>query len=134
MTIASIVLDLIKAENTLTTAIPEEKWFAASSIDEANRPDPLFAVLRYGTTIPGMAHIKRGTLEIWVHDLPGSYKRINDVIANLYGTLNGVVHQQDSDGNELLSADWVSDSGDLFDPGYRTIVRTTSYNLIRKGV
>jgi hypothetical protein len=134
MTIASIVHGLIIAEEALTVVIPEERWFGASAIDEANRPTPLFAVIRYGVRTRGMSNIHRIPLEIWVHDEPGSYGTINSVIADLRGTLDGVVHHGDSDGNELMSADWVSDSGDLYDPGYRTIVRNTSYNLIGQGV
>lgn len=134
MSIASILHGLILEESRLTDVIPPDRWFAASAVDEKNRPDALFAVIRYGVRSRGMAHLHRLPMEIWVHDEPGSYGTINSVVADLRGILDGVVHHEDSDGNELMSADWVSDSGDLFDPGYRTIVRNTSYNLIGKGV
>ena len=136
MTLRSILRDHLSGDPEISAIIPKQLWFPSGSITEENRPTPSgpFAVMRFGVATIGVSNIKRFSGELWVHDEVGSYETIDSLIASVFRRLNGVVHLQDSDGNELMSADWVSDSGDLYDPGYRTIVRTTTYNLIGQGV
>jgi hypothetical protein len=125
---------LIIDEETLTDLIPEARWKSSGSMSEDNAPPRPFGVIRYGLTTPGMGEVKRGTVTIWIHDELGDYGLINSVLERLYGTLNGREHVADGEGNELVLVEWQNDSGDLYDPGYKTITRNTTFNLIGKGV
>jgi hypothetical protein len=69
-----------------------------------------------------------------VHDDLGDYARINSVLKALYDRLHHRNNIHDGAGNEITQMDWQGDSSDLFDPGYRTITRTTTFNLVGKGV
>jgi hypothetical protein len=97
-----------------------------------NLPARPFAVIRLGVTSPGMAHIKRGTAEIWIHDDPGSYDRIDAILKSVYDRLNGAEHLTDEAGNELMSSTWRGTSGDLNDPGFRTITKNISFEIVGK--
>lgn len=91
-----------------------------------------FAVIRIGVASPGMAHIKRGTAEIWIHDDPGSYDRIDGILKSIYDRLDGAEHLTDDEGNELMSSSWQGTSGDLNDPGFRTITKNISFEVVGK--
>lgn len=120
---------ITSSPTVLVAGLPPLQVFAASALEE--RPaDPPFAVVRFGTTGRGMGKIVRAHADIWVHDEPGSYVRIDNILAAIRGTLDGVNHLADGVGNEIISAEWTSDSGDLIDQGYRTITKNTGYDLI----
>lgn len=118
----------------LLEKIPEERWLSSGSLNVDNAPPRPFAVFRYGVTSQGMAAIKRGLVTIWIHDEPGTYTGIDGIIKRLNGILDGVEQVSDGQGGELIRCEWQSNSGDLIDPGFRTITKNTTFNLIGKGV
>lgn len=126
--------DMIINDSPLSALIPAERWCEAGSVTEENVPERMFAVIRYGVDSPGMGDIQRGIVTIWIHDNPGTYEDINKVLKALYGRLNRVEGQQDGSGNEITSCVWESNSGDLYDPGFRTVTRNATFNLVGKGV
>lgn len=130
----TLLRDLIIQDPALTTLIPAERWKGSGSVTEENKPDTMFAVIRYGIENRGMSDKKRCLVTIWVHDSQGTYEDINKVLDALYGRLNGVAGQQDGSGNEIMSCEWQSNSGDLIDTGFRTITRNATFELIGKGV
>lgn len=134
MSIRSIVLDEIQGTSALTNLIPSDNWWSSGSLEEDNAPPRPFVVIRYGATNPGIGDVKRGSVTFWVHDDLGDYSRINGVLKQLYVTLHGREHLTDGNGNEIIRLEWTTDSNDLFDPGYRTITRNTTFNLVGKGV
>lgn len=108
--------------------------FGAGGLTEDSLPDSLFAVIRFGVFTRGMSHIKTGNADIWVHDRGGDYGRIDAALERIYGTLDGAEHVQEQDGSaELIQATWNSTSGDLYDPGFRTITKNSSYRLVGTG-
>lgn len=125
---------MIINEPSLTALIPAERWKGSGSVTEENVPERMFAVIRYGIENIGMADLKRCLVTIWVHDQQGTYEDINKVLSALYGRLDHVAGQQDGSGNEITSCEWQSNSGDLYDTGFRTITRNTTFEIIGKGV
>lgn len=126
--------NLIVFHAPLTDLIPEERWKPAGSVVADNLPERMFSVIRWGTFAPGMAEIKRGAVSVWIHDNPGTYGDIDAVLNLLYGRLNGVEQEMDEEGNEIVKLEWVNTSGDLYDPGYRTITKNVNFNIIGKGL
>lgn len=134
MTIRSIVLQKVVGTTALTSLIPADNWWSSGSLKDENAPPRPFVVIRYGVVNAGMAHIHRGSVTFWIHDDLGDYSKINAVLKVLYDTLNGQEHLSDTDGNEVIKVEWDNTSSDLFDPGYRTITRNITFNLVGKGV
>lgn len=113
----------------------DESIFAAGAIREDSLPSRPFAVIHLGVFNPGMAHVKDGSCTIWIHDDGGDYDRIDQALQAIYGRLHGAEHVSEQGGSaELIRAEWTATSGDLFDPGFRTITKNSSYRLIGTGV
>lgn len=88
-----------------------------------NKP---FLVLRFGPKLRAHADGPyTSSLTVWIHDQPGSYKRIEDILPIVKARLDGPVS---AEGATLC--EWTGDSGDLADDGYKTITRNSSFNLV----
>lgn len=133
MTVRGLFRGLIVNHAPLTNLVPTDEWVSSGAMNEENAPPRPFAVIRYGPTNIGLADIKRAEVTLWVHDELGDYTRINKVLDLLYARLNGQEHVADSE-SEIIMIEWLSTSGDLFDPGYRTLTRNITFNLVGKGV
>ena len=129
----SLIRGLIIADSELMGLIPAERWVSGGSLTAENAPARPFAVIRFGVTGVGMAHIHRMSATIWIHDDPGSYGQIDDIIFRLNAILDGVEQVSDGAGNELMRCSWESNSGDLYDPGFRTITRNSTFAIVGKG-
>lgn len=85
-----------------------------------------FIMLRFGPTVRGAyAGTSQTELQVWVHDEPGDYLRIQAILQAVRAALEGVVA---SAGAHV--ARWQGESQDLADDGYGTITRWASYNLV----
>lgn len=108
--------------------MPPEHWFGSGAIiDTPRRP---FAEIRFGGRFPGMAVVKRRRLEVWIHDDEGDYGRIEEWLKHVKSRLDGVEHQSDEAGNEIILCTWISDSTDLYDDGYRTNCMMSAFDVI----
>lgn len=114
--------------------IPAERWKSSGSLNNENAPARPFAVIRFGVDSPGVGDIRRTQVTVWIHDEPGSYGRIDRILERLKAILNGKEHVSDGQGNEMIHCGWESNSGDLYDPGFKTISRNATFNLVGKGV
>lgn len=139
-----LIRNLIISTPELTDIIPEERWFGSGAAgnpasDERDRPDLPFAEIRFGGTFPGMAQVQRGRCEIWIHEEQGSYNTINRVIRLLKPLLETSVQVSFTDAetgedSRLIQSEWISDSTDLYDSGYRTNTRSTGFDLVGTGL
>lgn len=119
------------AHSPFTDLIPEESLFAAGSLVAAPNKKP-FLVIRLEPESPGPfegVSLQRSSL--WCHDEPGNYMGIGAVldaakvaivgsgarVAQVVGVAGGV------------AAQWQGNSGDLADPIYGTILRTSTFDL-----
>lgn len=108
-----------------------DRVFAAGAVQADNLPARPFAVIHLGTFERGMANIKKGNVTIWIHDEGGDYGLIDTSMDALYGRLDGAEHVSEPDGSaELISSSWNSNSGDLFDTGFRTLTKNTTYTIV----
>ena len=106
--------------------LPATSIFAAGSMEgrEATRP---FAVVRLGGNLSELNDADKPyaisqDAVVWVHDEPGSYKRIDAILELVRAALAGQV-------TEAIAAIWQGDSPELSDPEQGTIVRYSSYRL-----
>jgi len=106
--------------------MPATSVFAAGSMEgrESVRP---FVVVMLGSNFAAFSesdkpYVVSQDAAIWVHDEPGSYKRIDATLEVLRNAIAGQV-------NEAIAATWQGDSPELSDPDQGTIVRYSSYRL-----
>lgn len=102
---------------------------AAGSLTGSPKVRP-FIVINVGQDVPELndgdapAWSKRSA-SIWVHDDPGSYDRIDDIIVAIRTALVGQVAQPGA-----IAITWDGDSDQLADDMMGTIVRNTNYQLV----
>lgn len=82
------------------------------------------------TNIPGRTLSR---MSVHVHDEPGSYNRIRAILNNVRLTLMGGVRTEAQCTGTGAEAGgiirWINNSADLADEGFKTIVRTSQYEL-----
>lgn len=129
MSLQSILID----EANGNAELAELEFYTGSSIDGDNRPPTPFAAVRWGVNNPGMGRMNRTSVTFFVHDEPGSYKKINRLLGLLDASLSGKEHLRDDSGNWINSIKWTGSSGDLFDTGFRTNMKSITFEVIGTG-
>lgn len=114
--------------------VPIERIFQIGSVEK--KPETLFIVYRLSGDFPTVTRrspARRVSLEIWVHDQPGDYSRIDGILKQIEATFDAVVHASAAEGEWVSTADFESRSPDLNDDGFGTICKMTNYSLIGRG-
>jgi hypothetical protein len=128
------IMQIIGSNAEVLEAIPLDNWHQASDIDTT--PVKPFGVYRLSGTGPGVTRSspsKEVRLELWIHDVPGSYLRIDKLLSSLESTFNAVVHASAAEGESISQTAYESRSPDLDDSGFGSICKATIYTLIGKG-
>lgn len=126
----TLVFQAIIADATLNGyGINAPSSFAVDVDTPQARP---FLQLRWGRNSEGLDTSTRRDLVIWVHDEPGDYTRIDNIILRLRTLLPSLVPSSDANG-WLQGVEWTGDSEDLTDDGHRTIARNTGFTLVGSG-
>lgn len=99
---------------------------AAEGVIE-NKP---FIMVKMGAVNPEMegdmrAYAESTNGEIWVHDNPGSFKRIDDTLSHLRNSLSGPVPSATGG----IACTWQGNSPELSDSGFGTITRYISFRM-----
>lgn len=121
------VRNVLIASPAVTALVPASRIHGAGSL--RNRPSEApFIVLRFGDKLgePGVPADDTEGLVV-VHDEPGGYTRIDDVLRVVRETL--VMDITDAGG---VAVEWQGDSGDLADDAWDTIYRNGSYRLLER--
>jgi len=119
--------DALTFSTAITDVIPVESIYGSGAVEAVPDVKP-FMVIRLELQTPELNHadapeITSQFMSLWVHDEPGSYVRITEVLAVARGILVGAVVG-------ALACAWQGDSGDLADDTYKTITRNSSYRLL----
>jgi len=126
----TLVFQAIIGDSSLNTlGITSDASFAVDVDTPQQRP---FLQLRWGRNDEGLYTSTRRSLVIWVHDEPGDYTRIDNIILRLRALLPSLVPSRDDNG-WLQGVEWTGDSEDLTDDGHKTIARNTSFVLVGSG-
>lgn len=116
---------LTEEDNPLLALVPAASIYGAGGLtgSPANKP---FIIPKFGTRVrrnPEGPYTE--TLEVWIHDEPGDYLRIDAILGVVKDRLHGQVALPGA-----VQCRWEGNSGDLADDGYGTIVKTTSFTLV----
>lgn len=128
------IMQIIASDATVMQEIPIENWHQASGVETA--PAKPFGIYRLSGTGPGVTRrnaSKEVRLELWIHDVPGSYLRIDKLLGSLESTFNAVVHASAEEGESISQAAYDSRSPDLQDTGFNSICKASIFTLIGKG-
>jgi hypothetical protein len=124
------IFDLISNDNALIVlGIGFDSLYSGDVDTPIQRP---YGVLRWGDTSPGLAQVNERTLTVWIHDNPGDYRKIDDILARLRVLLEGISAYKTTRG-WIAEIRWLTDSGDLSDDTTRTIARTSTYAIVASG-
>jgi len=128
------IMQIIGTNTDVLEDIPLDNWHQASSITET--PVKPFGVYRLSGTGPSVTRrsaSKEVRLELWIHDVPGSYVRIDRLLSSLESTFNAVVHASADEDESISQAAYDSRSPDLEDSGFKSICKASIFTLIGKG-
>lgn len=128
------IMQIIGTVPEVVAEIPLDNWHQASSIKE--NPAKPFGVYRLSGTGSGVVRnhaSKEVRLELWIHDEPGSYLRIDRLLGKLESAFAAVVHASAAEGESISQTAYDSRSPDLDDSGFGTICKSSIITLIGKG-
>lgn len=113
--------------------VPAAQIHGAGSITKPPTKKP-FIVIKMEPEEPGpFPGVSRSRVGLWVHDEPGDYLQIGDIID---ATKSALVGPGQRTGQVAavgaVGARWMGTSGDLADPDFGTIFRTSTYDLLGK--
>jgi hypothetical protein len=123
--------DKLTADAAVLALVPAQRIQAAGSLEARENVKP-FIIFRLGSNVSELndadaPHVTAQDAAVWVHDEPGSYKRIDTILEAVRAALVGQVPT-------AIAATWQGDSGELSDPEQGTIVRNSTYRLYGRAV
>jgi hypothetical protein len=122
------------SNTTAVTSIVSTRVWAAPSLQEIPKPGSHpFVVYKLGNSsdsdLGPEANQQQQWLEVWVHDSPGDYKRIDDVHSKIRVALIAAVPSK-TEG--VTDCEWKEISRDLEDTEFRTWMRYARYLITGK--
>lgn len=115
------------------SVVPAERIFPFGSVDTT--PQTPFIVYKLSGRFSNLTS-RRATgpvrVEVWVHDTPGSYTRIEEVLDKVEDRFLLALHEEVG-GDRISQIDYDSRSPDLDDTGFRTICKMSSFITIGRG-
>lgn len=128
------ILQVIASNPIVTGEIPMDNWHVPSTLKTSPaRPFGTYRLAGSGMGVTRRSASKEVRLEIWVHDNPGSYLRIDRLLTELEKTFGDVTHVSAAEGESISQAAYDSRSPDLDDQGFGTICKSVVFTLIGKG-
>jgi hypothetical protein len=92
-------------------------------------------VLRWQDTSPGLSTVNQRNLQIWVHDVPGDYTRIDRILKRVRIVLESIVGVNAGDAASWVTQiDWKGDSDDLDDDEAVTFCRNSNFTVTGSAV
>lgn len=125
------IYDTLRNNASFALLVPVGSLYGSGALQGAPAAKP-FVVLRFGVERPllkdGFNPVATGQfLTVYVHDNPGDFLRINQILAAVRVALVGQVI-----GPGGICVEWLGDSDDLADDVYKTNMRNGEYQLLGK--
>lgn len=103
------------------------------SMDVAPR-DGLFIILRWGSqNVTSGINLGPETLTVWVHqprEHGTDYTKVRQILRRVQQVLEGLEHVAGGDDLSVTSVKFQGDSGNIYDPGFQTITRNSTYSVL----
>lgn len=119
----------LASDGVVLAKVAQANIHPSGSIEGSPETKP-FIVFKYGNDTPALegdmeAAAERGLAEVWFHDTPGSYKRINELLDHIKKAWPGPV----ASATGGIACRWLGNSPELSDDGYGTITRYASFEM-----
>lgn len=121
-----LIHEALTSSLPLIAEIPADRWIQSGALDEI--PTCPFAVYRIADAPTSLIHSVQPRLEVWVHDVRGSYLRIDRILDLVKEALAAAVPMEDST-HRIVCVEWTGDSPDLVDEGNNTNTRNTQFTI-----
>jgi hypothetical protein len=123
------IYDTLVANTAFVALVPANRIISSGALT-GRRDNNLFVVIRMlpmvGELAEGVAHSQ--TAEIWAHDQPGSYGRIDQALGLAKAALVGPVALPGA-----VACRWQGDSQEFADDGLGTITRNSAFRCVGTG-
>lgn len=129
-----LIFSRLSTDAALAALVPAARIFqdsafgtepgAASSV---NKP---FLIYRVLITTTDIIPARTVNVQVWAHDSPGSFLRIDAILAAVTRALTTTPAGAAGDGTSLLAIEWAGDSGDQYDPDLNTINRNATFRCV----
>lgn len=119
------VYSTLSSDAALLEVVPIGSMYGAGSVGDRPENKP-FIIIRLSPSTRVNSFWSDSNVVVWVHDDPGDYARIDQVIDLCRRALDKKIPGRPGG----IVAEWTGDSADLADDGYGTITRNTSYRLV----
>lgn len=129
-----VIFDRLKVDSVLNgLGINEASIFNSNDADTPQvRP---MMVLRWGATSLGVGTVNERSLQVWVHDAPTDYTRIDSALERVRASLAGLYGASTGTAGKFVSQiDWAGDSDDLTDDIQNTVTRYSSFTIVGSAV
>lgn len=92
-------------------------------------------VLRWQDTAPGLSTVNQRNLQVWVHDVPGDYTRVDRILRRVRTLLTTMFGVNAGDVDSWITQiDWKGDSDDLSDDEAVTFCRYSNFTVTGSAV
>lgn len=92
-------------------------------------------VLRWQDTAPGLSTVNQRNLQVWVHDVPGDYTRVDRILRRVKTLLTTMFGVNAGDVDSWITQiDWKGDSDDLSDDEAVTFCRYSNFTVTGSAV
>lgn len=130
------VIDALKGDSVLQNDLGPVDIYANYEIESSNGPnfrDRMFAVLRFGGKEGKVGTHGPTDLDVWVHmpeEMGSDFVTIDNVSNRIIEIITGLEQEDGADGQTLTVAKYMSSGGDFTDPGYKTVTRNSTFQLV----
>lgn len=126
------IRSLLLANEDFAAIYPADKLISASAVTLNVQREAPFCVIRFGPTLRREVRgASTPTMSLWCHDVPGDYGRIDAALRAARVALD--VWNVPTANGFLIRSEWTGDGEDLYDDGFKTIVRQGRWDLTGSG-
>lgn len=123
------IYQTLSGNSGVTSLVPAPRIISSGALTGRQDANPFIVIRMMPMTRElgeGVAHSQN--VEIWAHDQPGSYGRIDSILAAVRAALVGQVALPGA-----VACRWQGDSGDLADDGLATITKNSAFRCVGTG-
>lgn len=128
MTLQRTTFEYLAAIGSVTDAVPSARWYRrGAQVDRSQVP---YVVFGWNGNLATSGRITPQSLDLYVHDELGSYKRIGDIHKAFTEALQAVAQYVGTSGVRLVQADFLGYSEEGVDQGNSTSYQFSSWKIL----
>jgi hypothetical protein len=119
----AVVHFLLKQDHILDS-LGVQKVYGSNAVDTPK--EQIFLITRWEETNVAFSNVATRNLAVIANCRSADYKLLDNILDRVKELMTETVHLSGSDG-ELTQARWTGDSTDGRDPGFRTYIKSSSF-------